>query len=129
MRESTQLGIYDVNYELSFTTPTVIRQNSYALLTVPLNEVKIREVDLECFEIGEKRRKNLDCYLVDGSDPEYVTLRIENLCKSMYCEAGSDVTLWLNLANANKLIFEDEKSSIKLSLFTKEGYPIMTLTG
>ena len=84
-RDSIKVGESQVTYELEFETPTLLQSGAYALLSIPKNEIKLRNDDFDCEEAITKN--NLDCRVVESRE-EYYDVQISDLCWYDYCRAG-----------------------------------------
>lgn len=107
VRKSINLGASNVEYKLLFEASSLIQRSSYALLSLPQNEIKFREADFFC-QISSSLR-NLPC----REAPELGTkthkvIRLDELCKYELCEQGEEVMIRMNLANSNSIVFSDE---------------------
>ncbi len=124
IRDSTRIGAFDVEYELSFEASSLIQRNSYAILSIPNNDIKVRDRSISCWEKGSKR--NFDCNVQEETNSHFV-IKIDGLCKYDFCQAGDEISIVLDLANSNSIVFDEAKKAIELAIFTNEGYPVQKL--
>ena len=120
-RDTTRLGANDVEYELTFESETLIQRNAYALLSIPNNDIKMFDTSLSCWEASTRR--NLECNLEESTETDFI-IKIEGLCKYEFCKAGDRISIVLDLANSNSIVFENDSKSIEFEIYTQEGFPV-----
>ena len=62
----------------------------------------------------------------EQTDSHFI-IKIDGLCKYEFCQAGDEISIVLDLANSNSIVFDEAKKAIELAIFTNDGYPVQKL--